>query len=213
MTRPLTEDEQRQVLKMEPMIQHCAAYVARAVPGLPFEDLLQVGRMDAMGAVTAYDPTRGEFEKYAHPGVLGAMIDAATRHAGWSEPQRALFKRMIDGAVSALPREAASGASPGERLREEAEAYDAIGAGIALGASAGEPLDPEHAAMQAEIRRALAEARGRLPQRQRRIVELHWLDGVALDAIGPIVGLGRTMVKEQHRKALAKLRVLMEARA
>ncbi len=63
----------------------------------------------------------------------------------------------------------------------------------------------EAAETGARVHRALA----RLPEGQRRVIEMHWLDGLSFAEIGVALGLKRSAVKVRAHRGYVRLRELL----
>ena len=84
-----------------------------------------------------------------------------------------------------------------------------------LGDLFGDPTaeDPSEEAAESFQRQAVRQALARLPERERRILELRFgFDGESetLEAIGKTLGLNRERVRQLEREALAKLAIALD---
>jgi RNA polymerase sigma factor (sigma-70 family) len=60
-----------------PMIDRTAKALGRSLGKVRVEELIGIGRLEAVEAEAAFDPSRGvSFEAYVRPAVRGAMLDA-----------------------------------------------------------------------------------------------------------------------------------------
>jgi RNA polymerase sigma factor for flagellar operon FliA len=69
--------------------------------------------------------------------------------------------------------------------------------------------DPAKALVARCERRALALAIARLPERERRIVGMHYFEGVKLKDIGAELGVSEPRVSQLHARALGRLRGML----
>jgi RNA polymerase sigma factor (sigma-70 family) len=164
--------------------------------GLPLDDLVQEGAVGLLEAIEHYDPGRGPaFDAYARFRVRRAIRNALTDQARLVRlPKRIVERRRaLDRAEARL---AASGARPttadlaaatGLSLAAVLEARGATESPVSLDEPVlpdGSPLvalladpaagNPETEAEAHARDELLAQAVGRLPERQRRIVRRQW---------------------------------------
>lgn len=203
---------------------HCAKRFADK--GEPFEDLVQVGLLGVLKAVERFDPDYGAaFATFAVPTITGE-IRRHFRDTTWAVhvPRRAkdlqhTVKVSVGELTHVLGRsptveEVAGHASvPVEEVLEALEAArayrqspvgpqgddDGEADGLAnLGAD-----DPELAAAEARVTvRALL---GQLAPRERRIIELRYMDGLTQSQIAEIVGVSQVQISRLLRASLAKM--------
>src|SRR5690606_10360152 len=65
---------------------------------------------------------------------------------------------------------------------------------------------PEQHIEEAELRRLLAEAIDRLPERERLIIALYYYEGLTLKEIGNVLGVSESRVCQLHTKSIMRLR-------
>jgi RNA polymerase sigma factor FliA len=180
-----------------PLVRSMVRRVVRRLPGnvLP-EDLLAAGVIGLYDSLLRNGGAEGEaFRGYLRVRVRGAIFDEL-RAQDW------LPRRERDRVASiALETGAAAGSfvSLDEQLLEEANL-------------AGPGSDP-HEALEADcLRRALARAIERLPERERRVVGRHYFDDALLKDIGAELGLSGPRISQLHAQALVRLRLLLDRR-
>jgi RNA polymerase primary sigma factor len=170
--------------------------------GLPFDDLVQEGSLGLLEAIDHYDLTRSaDFERYARFRVRRAIRNALTEQTRLIRlPKHVVERRRTIERTEAQLTAAANGRRPtpsqlaavtGLPVAAVLETRALGLAPISLDAAVlpdGTPLegvvvdpaacDPELEALAHERTARLHHALGRLPERQRRIVNRHWgLDG------------------------------------
>lgn len=69
------------------------------------------------------------------------------------------------------------------------------------------PPDWTRAERAVQLRAAIA----RLPESQRRVIELHWFDGLPFKEVSQIVGASLTAVKVRAHRGYGRLRTMLEA--
>jgi RNA polymerase sigma-B factor len=201
----------------------------------PIEDLNQVAYLGLLKAIDRFDPDRGtRFTSYAVPTILGEL-KRHFRDRGWA----LRVPREMQERVLAVNRESEAlakrlGRSPSvreiaERLgcsveqvleaREAATSYEA--------ASLDAPvtgIDPDDAPTVAdtvgsheggyelvELGHAIAGAWRALPDRERRVLRLRFVDDLTQREIGERIGVSQMHVSRLLRRALERLRVAADA--
>jgi RNA polymerase sigma-B factor len=206
--------------------RHCARRFADR--GEPFDDLVQVGLLGVLKAVQRFDPDHGtSFVSFALPTVLGELR-RHFRDATWAVrvPRRLKDLHVEVGAtIDFLGTENGRPPTPdqvaehlGITVEEVLEALDAGAAyrssplnvtgergdddsapsGILLGAD-----DPRLAG--ADDRVMLRDAIATLPDRERRILELRFAEGLSQSEIAELVGVSQVHVSRLLRKSIRML--------
>jgi RNA polymerase sigma-B factor len=213
-----------------PLVEHLARRFAGRNEPLP--DLVQVGAIGLLKAIDRFDPARGlEFSTYATPTVLGE-IKRHFRDFGWllRVPRRAQeLQTTIAMARSDLSQEL--GRAP--TVTELAERIDApideviealdVGRGYvavpltALSEDRGDPANNPIVGIVDE-RLSLVEARAvlvpllaGLPERERRILLLRFVDNLTQTEIASQVGISQMQVSRLITRSLAELRQQLAA--
>jgi RNA polymerase sigma factor for flagellar operon FliA len=172
--------------------------VARVVRRLPRavlrDDLVAAGSHGLMDALRRTQGKRDErFTAYAKIRIRGAIIDEL-RKQDW------------------LARAARADANA--RARAEGETASTIVAIDDLPESqhgdASCEVSPFEAVARLSDRKALARAVARLPEREARIVDLHYFQGVPFKEIATSLGVSEPRVSQLHSRALTMLRSLLE---
>jgi RNA polymerase sigma factor for flagellar operon FliA len=184
------------------------------------DDLRGFAQQGLLEAVDRYEPERGDFRRFAHYRVRGAMLDGLRKMGDWSRRgyERVALLRAADSACEAGahadPEAPNSGEEAAERLRQH---MAAVAAAVTLGvfADAGyEGLevvarDPSMTAeqllserqLQARVREALAG----LPEQEELVLRRHYVEGERLDAVAADLGLSKSWVSRIHTRALRRL--------
>jgi len=86
--------------------------------------------------------------------------------------------------------------------------------GESSGATVGETVtddtyDPAGVFAEDEMRGLLAEAIGRMPEREQRVLTLYYYEGMTLAEIGRVLGVTESRVCQIHTKAILQLRARM----
>lgn len=171
--------------------------------GADWSDFVQNATVGLIEATDRFDPLRGiEFRTFARHRVRGAVFNGL-RHLGDGGTARSMaFDRRMsldDGADRADPL----------------EHFVALTVGLGIGhlldaASApepdGHPAGPYAEVERAQSREAVQAALGRLPERERLILTLHYFQHVAFIDIADMLGLSKGRISQLHKQAVVRLR-------
>jgi RNA polymerase sigma factor for flagellar operon FliA len=220
-----TDDREATIRALFPLVRKVAHRIARVVPSAEIDDLVGDGAVGLIRAVDTYDPTRGtSLDTYVRRLVLGSMLNGLRRLDPVSERARRAV-REAERERHALAQ--LRGSMPTMREMEDRRAGLRNAriaayrhAPVSLDASftddgaalADRRNDPARLAVDAGERREIAEAIALLPERQRRVVALHYYNRLSLHAIGAQMNVSAQRVSQLHLRALARLRNLLFAR-
>lgn len=191
------------------------------------EDLVQVASLALVKAVDGFDASRGlAFSSYAVPTIVGEL-KRYFRDAAWSlhlpraMKERVLLvercERQLSGQLGHAPTVDDIAAAAGLSAEEVLDAMVARGAhdteSIESTASAGsgltlaETLGGEDERLElVEDRDAARAAMGALPERERRILTLRFVDGLTQTEIAGQIGVSQMQISRILRSTLARLR-------
>lgn len=215
---------------------HLVRYVVSRLPvSLPVsiaqEDLISYGTMGLMEAVERYDLSRGlKFETYAVTRIRGAIIDQL-RFQDWVP--RGVRKRSKDLSEAMVRMEERLGRPPTEdelckelnvtkarlqvmvaesnnlliSLDEQRGSDDSSGAGslMDLVEDMNSP-DPEADLEAVELKKRLAQAIGKLPEREKLLIALYYHENMTLKEIGEVINVSESRVCQLHAQAILRLR-------
>lgn len=203
----------------EALLEHYAGWarkLARAVfmrvrgRSADWPDYVQNASIGLIEAMDAYDYGRGvPFEAYARQRVRGAVFNGLRALAGTHEVSMHL---RADGIDSLLEDDAEC--DPVERL---VRLVSSLGLGYALSM----PVEPEHASVPTPYDEAARHQLGdrihrhlaRLPERERLVLQLHYLQHMAFVDIALALSLTKGRISQLHRQGLERLRSSMQADA
>ena len=225
-----TLDMQRYVREYAPLVKRMAHHLLTRLPAsVQLDDIIQAGMMGLMDAINRYESNQGtQFETYASQRIRGAMLDEL-RGSDWLPRGLRRKQRSIEQAMSRLEQKL--GRAPGERevaaeLGLSLEQYQEM-----LGEARGAPLiyaedfgdaesndslfdnhsaapedDPLSRLKDERLRRALAAAIGRLPERERTVMGLYYEQDMNLREIAAVLEVTESRVCQLHSQAVARLR-------
>ncbi|MBF0189608.1 MAG: FliA/WhiG family RNA polymerase sigma factor [Magnetococcales bacterium] len=229
----LTRDQV--ILKYAPIVKYVASRISMKLPqSVDIDDLIQVGILGLIDAVSKFDPHRGiKFQTYAEFRVRGAILDelrsmdwvprAVRQTASQIQETYLLLEGQQGKAVEDLEVAAHLGLSLDEFYRN----LDAV-RGIAilsfddLRPSLDEEewdvldiladpdiVDPVDSIGLNELRFSLSEAISALPEKERLVVTLYYFEELTMSEIGEVLGLTESRISQLHSKAAMRMRARM----
>ncbi len=207
-----------------------AEHLARrfAHRGEPLEDLVQVASLALVKAVDRFDPDHGvEFSSFAVPTIMGEL-KRHFRDTGWAMrvPRRLQELHVELGTLSGnLSQELGRSPTVAELAEATATSEDDVleameagsayqsasldapppseDAGATLAATVG---GPDAALADSERRAVLEPLLATLPERERTIIRLRFVEGLTQSEIGRRVGISQMHVSRLLNRSLADLR-------
>jgi RNA polymerase sigma factor for flagellar operon FliA len=206
--------------------------VAKLPASVQLDDIVQAGMLGLMDAASRYEDGHGaSFETFASPRIRGAMIDELRSH-DWMPRGVRRAQKSIERAMSVLeqklkraPSEAEIAAEMKLKLAEYHELLnEARGAQLfyydelssddnaesfverSIACAEGDPL--------AKLRdkrfgQALADAIGKLPEREKTLMGLYYEKDLNFREIAAVFGVSESRVCQLHSQAVARLRSMM----
>ncbi len=202
----------------------------------PFEDLLQVASLGLLKALDRFDPELGHpFASFAVPTILGEMR-RHFRDAGWSvhvprgAQERALKVRDAQERLANTRGRAPTVNELAQYLElgtdQVIDALQAIQAYESLSLDAPRPGATDEAtsygdAMGEEDERyelveldaTVSAVLGRIPQRERQILRMRFVDDLTQTEIAARVGISQMQVSRLLRRSLDQLRALTDSKS
>jgi len=232
--QPLATRHRERVAAGLPFVESLARRVASSMPhSIELSDLVQDGMIGLIDAACRYDEDRGiKFETFAERRVRGAMIDALRRDA-WPRGVRRQ-RRELEAAREQLRRElgaepsladlAARMGSDETRLGRTIVRINTIESTSPLASGDGmdnaslppalvpsEPVAPDRAFEEQEVRDRIRAAIGSLPPRERRVVGLYYYGEATMKQIGAEIGVNESRVSQLHARAIQRLKKALGA--
>src|SRR3954449_12142880 len=227
--QPVAAHQNRRIVAGLPFVEALARRMAASMPNsIDIGDLVQDGVLGLIDAANRFDADRGiKFETFAERRVRGAMIDALRRDAwprGVRRQRRELEAAREDlrrelGAEPSLADLAARVGSDEARLSKTIvrintiESTSPLSAGDNPDASTlptalvpSEPLPPDRAYEDLEVRDRVRAAIASLPPRERKVIGLYYYQEATMKQIGAEIGVNESRVSQLHARAIQRLR-------
>ncbi|MEW6119695.1 MAG: RNA polymerase sigma factor FliA [Pseudomonadota bacterium] len=226
-----SQDEQ--ITKYAPLVKRIAYHMMARLPAsVEVDDLIQVGLIGLMDAVSRFDGSQGaQFESYATQRIRGAMLDEL-READWLPRHVRQKSRQIETAIHKL--EQRNGRAPTEQeisaeLGLPLDQYQSMLGDVKcsqllyyedfsdedsasfleryLVDGASDPL----AVLEDEgFRDSLIAAIHHLPERERSMMGMYYEQDMNLKEIGAVLGVSESRVCQLHSQAVARLRAQLK---
>ena len=193
-------------------------------------DLVSAGTLGLLDAVAKYNPARCDrFSAYAEIRIRGAILDEL-RAMDWV-PRSVRHKgHRLDDALNRLSQQLGrvpEGDEVARYLGVSNETYQQIcrdvrttgvvsaedGDGDGLARFAAESRrEPDAEVEHKQMRARLAQALTDLPERERQVLSLYYVEELKLKEIGEIFGVTESRVCQIHAAAVLRLRVMVTGR-
>lgn len=222
-------EKNQYVVQYAPLVKRIAyQLMARLPASVQVDDLIQVGMIGLLDAVSNYDDTQGaQFETYAVQRIRGAMLDEL-RQSDWLPRSARKALRQIEVAMNVL--EQRMGRAPTEReVADELHVslgdyqqmlLDARGCQLLhyedMQTGEDEDFFERHCADDSpepfanlhdeRFRAKLIEAISMLPEREKLMMAMYYEEELNLREIGEVLGVSESRVCQLHSQAMARLR-------
>lgn len=224
----------RLIIKYAPLVKYVAGRLAMGLPPhIEVDDLVSYGVFGLLDAIEKYDPERQiKFQTYAIARIRGAMLDSL-RAYDWipysvrqksKDLERAYAKVEAKLGRSAADAEIAAELQVSQQqlskmlqevrgtatvsLDELWSTEDESGNGlrpmeVIEDTNAADPLS--HVEFE-DRRRIMAEAIGKLPEKERTVVSLYYYEGLTSKEISQVLGVSQSRISQLHSKAIIRLK-------
>ena len=233
------EEQQDLVLQYAPLVRKVARSLPLEIPGvLEFEDAVGYGTCGLVEAVRRYDPSKGtNFHAYAIQRIRGSMIDAFRRMDRLSRTMRQKAKDVqraqseLEMILGRSPHEGEAAEHLGISLAQYREASTSArwvtvsldrllekdGDGDSYPAAemptADDDIDFTRSLEEKELHHDLARAVQTLPDRERLVVSLYYVEKLTMKEIAQVLFVSETRVSQLHAQAVKRLQRSMLSEA
>jgi RNA polymerase sigma factor for flagellar operon FliA len=214
-----------------PKVKYIADRIsAKLPPSVERDDLYGAGVVGLIDAVERFDPSRGiAFTTFAEMRVRGAILDNL-RSLDWASRSTRRRAREVQAAYSQIEQENGRPAKEeevAERLNMPiADLYETLQdiRGLAIytlderdeetGLSISEMIaDKSVSALdrleETQRRRLLAKSIDKLPERERQVIALYYLEELTMKEIGEVLGVTESRVSQLRTQAVIRLRTYL----
>jgi len=233
-----TENREEVIIKYSPMIKYVANRIAmRLPPHIEVDDLISVGVLGLMDAITKYDSSRGaKFKTYAEFRVRGAILDEL-RSMDWVPRSIRQKASSGDKVVQSLQAKLSRSPEDEEFAKEMGISLDQFhdtlnetksipvfsleDLGIAKESGEQQSLldclagkadaDPQTQIRLVELKGIIAKAIDALPEKERLMVSLYYYEELTMKEIGAVLEITESRVSQIHSKAVYRLRTKLKA--
>lgn len=211
------------------MVKRIAVHLkARIPPFMEVDELVQVGMIGLIEAARSFNPTKGvAFESYAHTRIRGAMIDEV-RRLSFLPRSAVAFNKSHSSASQALATElgrAPTQAELAEYMGMELDSFEKdrgaarqfetysieVVADEVMNVPEQTTRQPEAIVEEAEMMEALTDAIDALPERDRLVISLYYVEELNLREIGEVLGVSESRVSQILSANVKKLRAQLNA--
>lgn len=227
-TASTSRSEAELLLTHYDLVRRVAYHIAARLPAsVDIEDLVQSGVIGLIEAARHFSGDRGaSFETYATIRIRGAIMDEL-RRGDWAPRSVHRRHREISAAMRSIEQRTGREAKEDEIIAElgissaeyHAALQDAVQCHVLSlhgnGDSDGDDrefdcpdptADPYRDIERDQFRRALIQAIGALPERERLVLALYYDEELNLREIGAVLGVTESRVCQIHGQALLRLR-------
>ena len=205
------------------LVRHLTGKVTARLPaGVDIENLESAGMLGLVEAARRFDATRGvDFKSFAALRIRGAIYDEARRNCPL--PQEVMQRVML---VAKAQEQVTTPVSVDDLARDTGlSKEDVVDALLAMPLIRIQSLDhviddptrqtetsPDASAERAEQQRLLADAISALPERERLVVTLYYMEDLRLKEIGAVLKLSESRVSRLLAAAHLQLRTYVGMR-
>jgi RNA polymerase sigma factor FliA len=229
------DDRERTIEEFIPIIKNLAYKISKGFEdNCIIDDLISAGIMGLLEAMEKFDTSRGiKLNTFAYLRIRGAMIDELRSRDWFPRSARSKAKkigeviRKLENKLGRYPAEE----EVAEALNMDPEDYLAMLKDYGnlsvlsiegLSEVSGEDRDriiqyvieesddPEKYAEFHEIERLLAQEMERLPERQKLVLSLYYLEDLNMKEIAGIIGITEARVCQIHSQAIITMRASMK---
>jgi RNA polymerase sigma factor for flagellar operon FliA len=191
-------------------------YGRRRTDEIEFEEYQQFAVVGLMEAIERFEPGKGaEFRTFAFGRIQGAILNGLDRLTE-RQQQFAMRRRLLSERTASLAPSHSSQEDAERLLTELGDVAVGLALGFILeGLVAGpdleeqKPVDPYTQVELREARQQLRKMVARIPERERQVLEMHYVHARQFDEIAKGLQLSKSRVSQIHQQAIARLRALV----
>ncbi|KYO64561.1 RNA polymerase sigma-D factor [Thermovenabulum gondwanense] len=177
-----------------PLVKYIAGRLAIGLPSfIDYDDLVSLGMYGLLQALERFDPAKGvKFETFAFYRIKGAITDGLRKMNPIRNKNTSFFSNFEE-------------ISSDEYISEGEEHYGVMLWDL-ININKDLINDPQYELELSETKKVLAEAIGRLPEKEKIVVSLYYYDGLTLKEISRVLDLTPARISQLHSKAIRRLR-------
>ncbi len=197
---------------VEGLVQREAAAIASRFQGaVEQDDLLSAGRFSLVRAVSLYvHEANTSWESYARHYIRGAMLRVVRTTSRRMRRERAMFRAACRVQTAHRDDFNILDHDDDELKRRLVGFFEAIATVAITTADDADERDPEaqlnHAESAEQLRNALAAALRTMPEGQRKILKLVYVEDYDIEHTAPLLGVHRNTAYIWHTRAIETLR-------
>jgi RNA polymerase sigma factor FliA len=218
-----------------PIIKNVVARLPVHLPAhVDQDDLVGYGAVGLLEAIDRFDPDLGiKFETFARKRIRGAALDAVRAQSALSRGAHerirtisATYARLEvelgrpaedeevanELGVTTVDLDQAAQLAAWEMLSLDQPLRSGDGTAVSLGETLGDDkgTDPGDHAVYSDLLERLAESVEHLPERERILLGLYYVEGLTMQEIAEVFHVTKPRICQIHNRALLRLRGLME---
>ncbi len=188
----------------QPLVFHIARKIHRKIPvKQDLDDLIGYGMIGLVEAANKYDPKRKiEFATFAYPRINGAIYDGLSKLSWMS---RSRYRRLMKAKTE----------SEGEgnlKVEPTLESVKLLDSEVAGNIIAGEDESAEDRVTRIEEGEVLGRLIEELPDRERRIITMIYIEGLSLNDASERLGISKSWGSRMHARTLAGLATALNSK-
>jgi len=216
------------VIQHRPLVKKIALFIKRRLPShIEFDDLLQSGLVGLLEARNQYKSGTGAtFETYASIRIRGAIIDSLRKNSWVTRDTIRNMKRISDAITKIEQRnhKQATTEEIAEELGITIEEHFQISQEISISnvmsldeidrensLIGDDTANPQVINQEEGIQQHIKNILGHLPERERLVLSLYYVDEFTFKQIGEILELTEARICQLHSQAIARIRSKMKA--